>query len=271
MNKILGIIVLSLLLSGCISPVSKEVQKEFIDNGIIKIGMNMSDLWPLVKNRESKVMVPNWDTDPKYLLIRTSFFQNGQAYLAEATNSDPKSNYATWGTVQGWKLENYKLIKIYENTIDAYDHIISLEKDPRMLSHFVEIKNSLIKYEEKPTTTTTQSNTASAVDIEFTIKDKKEQCTAIGFEPATEKFADCVLRLVELDVKSQQATQIALAQSQGNQQVAEQLKKQNNSQSSQYFLDLSQKLLNPQSTVSAPSTSTCRVIGSGAYKTVNCW
>jgi len=108
-------------------------------------------------------------------------------------------------------------------------------------------------------------------DLTFTIKDKKEQCTAIGFEPATEKFADCVLRLVELDVKSQQATQIALAQSQGNQQVVDQLKKQSSDQSSQYFLDLSQKLLNPQSTVSAPSTSTCRVTGSGAFKTVSCW
>ena len=115
------------------------------------------------------------------------------------------------------------------------------------------------------------TNTIVSKDINFTIKDKKEQCTAIGFAPATEKFADCVLRLVELDVKSQQAAQIALAQSQGNQQVAEQLKKQNNSRSSDAFIDLGLKLLSPQSTVSAPTTSTCRVIGSGAFKTVNCW
>ena len=107
-------------------------------------------------------------------------------------------------------------------------------------------------------------------DLTFTIKDKKEQCTAIGFELATEKFADCVLRLVELDVKSQQAAQIALAQSQGNQQIADQLKKQRSDQSSQYFLDLSQKLLNPQSTVSAPSTSTCTISG-GVYKNISCW
>ena len=42
---------------------------------------------------------------------------------------------------------------------------------------------------------------------------------------ATEKFADCVLELVVLDVKTQQTNQIALAQSQGNLQVANQLKK----------------------------------------------
>ena len=118
---------------------------------------------------------------------------------------------------------------------------------------------------------TEQSNVVEKVDIEFTIKDKKEQCTAIGFEPATEKFADCVLRLVELDVKSQQTTQITLAQSQGNLQVAEQLKKQNNSRSSDAFINFGLKLLSPQSTVSAPTTTNCRVIGSGAYKTVNCW
>ena len=34
--------------------------------------------------------------------------------------------------------------------------------------------------------------------IEFDISDKKTQCEAIGFKPETEKFADCVLRLVEL-------------------------------------------------------------------------
>ncbi len=37
------------------------------------------------------------------------------------------------------------------------------------------------------------------------------------------------------------------------------------------YVDVVTQLLNPQSKVSAPSTSTCRVIGSGAYKTVNCW
>ena len=91
--------------------------------------------------------------------------------------------------------------------------------------------------------------------INFTIEDKKEQCEAIGFTPATEKFADCVLRLVELDVKSQQANQIALAQSQGNQQVVQQLQNQRNDQSSQALIDLGLKLLSPQSTGSTPSTS----------------
>ena len=103
-------------------------------------------------------------------------------------------------------------------------------------------------------------------DITFTIDDKKEQCEAIGFEPQTEKFADCVLRLVELDVKSQQANQIALAESQGNQQIADELRAQRNQQSGAYLMDLGQKLLNPPT----KKTTRCTVTGVGSFKTVSC-
>ena len=104
-------------------------------------------------------------------------------------------------------------------------------------------------------------------DITFTINDKKEQCEAIGFTPQTDKFADCVLRLVELDVKSQQANQIALAESQGNQQVADELRKQRNQQGGQYLMDLGQKLLNPPT---SKSTTRCTVNTMGGVKTVSC-
>ena len=101
-------------------------------------------------------------------------------------------------------------------------------------------------------------------EISFTINDKKEQCEAIGFTPATEKFADCVLRLVELDVKTQQSNQIALAESQGNQQVADELRAQRNQQSGAYLMDLGQKLLNPPTR----KTTRCTVTGVGSFKTV---
>ena len=104
-------------------------------------------------------------------------------------------------------------------------------------------------------------------EINFTIDDKKEQCEAIGFEPQTDKFADCVLRLVELDVKSQQQEQIQLALSQGNQQVADELRKQRNQQSGAYLMDLGQKLLNPPTT---KSTTRCTVNTMGGVKTVSC-
>ena len=108
-------------------------------------------------------------------------------------------------------------------------------------------------------------------DITFTINDKKEQCEAIGFTPQTEKFADCVLRLVELEVKSQLQRQIELAISQGNQQVADELRAQRNQQGGQYLMDLGQKLLTPNSPASLPTTKNCTVRGTGVYKTVTCW
>ena len=117
-------------------------------------------------------------------------------------------------------------------------------------------------------------NTASAgsnsVGISFTIKDKKEQCTAIGFKPATDKFADCVLRLVELDLQKQISNPMIVAQDSGNQAIVDELKRSNNMQQSQFLMNLSNQLLNPSSPASSMSSSSCTVRG-GTIKTINCW
>ena len=101
--------------------------------------------------------------------------------------------------------------------------------------------------------------------ISFTIKDKKEDCKAIGFKPNTEKFADCVLKLVELDVKRQVNDSSMASQSQANQQIANELKKQNNLRQSQFLMNLSQQLLTPSSPAS--TMTSCR--WSGQF--LNCW
>jgi len=109
--------------------------------------------------------------------------------------------------------------------------------------------------------------------IEFNIKQKKEQCEAIGFTPKTEKFADCVLRLVELDVKQQQDQKIAAAQNSGNTQIANQLLQMRNDASSQYLMNLGQQLLNPGSTNSniyLPQTQRCTIQGFGTFAKMTC-
>jgi len=109
--------------------------------------------------------------------------------------------------------------------------------------------------------------------IMFTIKDKREQCEAIGFKPETEKFADCVLRLVELDVKQQTQNQITTAQNNGNDALAKQLKRQNNLQSSQALIDLGQQLMNPKrynSNIYMPQTQRCTMQGFGTFATMRC-
>jgi hypothetical protein len=110
--------------------------------------------------------------------------------------------------------------------------------------------------------------------IMFTIKDKREQCEAIGFKPETEKFADCVLRLVELDVRKQQDQKIASAQNSGNDALVKQLERQNNLQSSQALINLGQQLMNPKqnnSNIYMPQTRRCTVSGFGVTSVVRCY
>jgi hypothetical protein len=118
------------------------------------------------------------------------------------------------------------------------------------------------------------NNNTSNTDISFNIKQKKEQCEVIGFKPETEKFADCVLRLVELDVKQQTQNQITVAQNNGNDALVKQLERQNNLQSSQALINLGQQLMNPKqynSNIYMPQTRRCTVSGFGATSVVRCY
>ena len=116
--------------------------------------------------------------------------------------------------------------------------------------------------------------TSTNNSIEFNIAEKKQQCEAIGFKPETEKFADCVLRLVELDVKQQTQNQIVSAQNSGNDALVKQLERQNNLQSSQALINLGQQLMNPKqynSNIYMPQTRRCTVSGFGVTSVVRCY
>lgn len=131
----------------------------------------------------------------------------------------------------------------------------------------------LQKLENKRAEETQQKQEAQQEAIMFTIKDKREQCDAIGFKPETEKFADCVLRLVELDVKQQTQTQVTVAQNSGNDALVKQLQRQNNLQSSQALIDLGQQLMQPKkynSNIYMPQTTRCTMQGFGAFATMRC-
>ena len=109
--------------------------------------------------------------------------------------------------------------------------------------------------------------------IMFTINDKREQCEAIGFKPETEKFADCVLRLVELDVKKQQSNKIAQAQQSGNDALVKELQRQQYDRGTDALLNLGQQLLNPGTTNSniyMPQTQRCTIQGFGTFAKMVC-
>ena len=151
MKKLLGIIVLGLLLSGNANAfVSKKLQQQYIDSGLIKVGMKLQDFYPLVKSIDTAAFVPNYKKGGKYLFLLTSHTANTQVYLGEATNANPKKNKSAWGTMIGWKLDKYKLIKIYDDPIVAFDYLISLETNPKELKRVVQLKARYIKYNQEP-------------------------------------------------------------------------------------------------------------------------
>ena len=149
---------------------------------------------------------------------------------------------------------NYRVLVVSESHFLVFQNSKLITK-----KHSREAVNKLLGMSAVASTST------GSTDISFQIKNKKEQCAAIGFKPQTEKFADCVLRLVELDVKQQYSNQITVAQNSGNDALAKQLERQSNLQQSQFLMNLSQQLLTPSSPAS--TMTTCR--WSGQF--LNCW
>ena len=99
-------------------------------------------------------------------------------------------------------------------------------------------------------------------EILFNLLQKKQQCEAIGFTPKTEKFADCVLRLVELDIKNQQS----------NNMIASQNKSESDKFMSNALLNLGQQLMQPNSNIYNSNTRNCSVRKSfGNTSTVTCY
>jgi len=102
---------------------------------------------------------------------------------------------------------------------------------------------------------------------------KKRECDSIGYKRQTEKFADCVLRLVELDVEKQIKNKIVIAETNGSLELANQLRRQNNIQSSQALIQLGQQLMNPKrynSNIYMPQTQRCIINGFGSFATMRC-
>ena len=270
MKKILGIIILGLFLHGCATqaPSTNEINN-LIENKI-KIGMSSSDFYNL---SSAKPITPCTSSGSglSYLCDYTVKIQN----YAFVIWNDYNFNDGGRGYEKVFIFEkkqkyfdfrnNNKLIAIKNNLTEASRYLI--DKDPYAKTLLAEVH----KWESESQETLNrpkETDTTKVKDITFDLDMKKKQCLAIGYTSSTDKFADCVLRLVELDVKEQLANKISLAQSQGNKKISDELKKQRNSQQGDYLIELGQKLLNPQSKVQR--SKTCTVSG-GYYKTVNCW
>jgi hypothetical protein len=238
MKKLLSIIVLGLLLSG-------NAYAEYIDKARSKVkewGVGTSS-YREGYNKNS----------------RPAVFRHSKVSLEDAKNKSLRECSRLYDDCI-----IYEITRFYGYSLSVkqkyFKDIIWKEEYEKYTKKIVKNKNSENekKYQE---------------NIMFTIKDKREQCEAIGFEPKTEKFADCVLRLVELDVKSQQDNQIVSAESSGNEALVEELRKQRNLQSSRYLLDLGKQLRQPKqynSNIYMPQTQRCTIQGFGSFAKMVC-
>ncbi len=140
---------------------------------------------------------------------------------------------------------NYKLCYNPKNT-DG----LKVYYTPRECSQQYEVGGIPIKYDGMQFYIgegVSRSNTAS-----FTtpIGAHSSTCKEIGFTPGTEKFGDCVLKLVELDIKRG-----------GNVQAAEQFQRKRQDKASEMLIQLGLGLLSGSTTQTQTNTnqrSTCR-------------
>jgi len=280
MKKLLGIVVLGLLLSGCYATTQTGSLKSNANNNVEHVISSQSKAIDLFSKKSLKKIEGVWRRNTAKPVNFAMINSNGSIEIIALTYGKRFSPGQKFGMLR-------------KNSEDLYSGKLYLKYRGEMQSANVEFSmfglNSMNEYNVSEFGTNNRSwdriwpenikehnakfgdNSGGDSELSFTIADKKKQCVAIGFKPLTEKFADCVLKLVELDLKSQVNNPKIATLDTGTQQLANQLKRNNNMQQSQFLMNLGNQLLSPQSTVSAPTTTNCRVIGSGAYKTVNCW
>ena len=216
MKKLLGILFLSLLLSGNAYAYDEHFKSK--DLYVIAVGKEM----PLSRNDAKGEYREKWyneqiDQAFNYCTSQDKmFFKFNQDFkkgfyrkyiriICADSVSDIK-NIMMSGAYD-WNKKSWKFTKnIFNRGLDNTNFFGSIDPDNAYVFKGLEQKiiankekNEQDKINEvKQKEQKLRAEAKASGDLTFTIKDKKEQCTAIGFEPATEKFADCVLRLVEL-------------------------------------------------------------------------
>jgi len=209
MKKLLGIVVLGLLLSGCasITYVSKDVQEELINKSTIKIGMKYHELVDIVGYDIYGWSFPIKNTDKKYLML-ASRYPTDYAYLFH-NDVNEKSGAFHFG--------KYTLKKIFENRVKLLEHVLTFSnihpKDEVSLSTSLSNEKRKIeeKNEQKQKQILANKSEAEKIQIELAsmINKAKNTCKTLGFEEGTDKFTDCALKLYSQEVENKVAIKVA--------------------------------------------------------------
>ena len=196
MKKLLGILVLGLLLSGNVyaTILSTAEQKKLISNGTIKKGMTQEYL---------------------ELTISPSVWSAGTVSIFNLK----KSGIKVWCSCGGMgycfdgkaNKKNSKLIQIWEDPNEMADYWLKKASHKKNIKQINIFKSDLIKYpnycnQSDTVSSSASSTTASSGSSSMSTKDKitqaKQVCTDLGFQPKTEKHADCSMQMMSIQFET---------------------------------------------------------------------
>ena len=222
MRKILGIVVLSLFLSGCATTVSNEVQDELIKDNKIKIGMSYTEIKPLMAKYQ--LMSVTLDNSKRYITIGdkdwetwSTFYYEGNIILLEQKDKSLQT-----GKLFVNNLKNYKVIKIFSDKehLDYYDFILQLpnlsDRDRNDYTIAKGIESNKINENKKIVASEAERKKEKAEkqanELASMINKAKDTCKVLGFEENTDKFSDCTLKLYTQEVDNIVAMKVAKQQ-----------------------------------------------------------
>ncbi len=194
MNKILTVIILGLLLSGCATPMpSPKVQKKLIDDKTIILGMDFSELNDLLYNNLWATYPLKRSDDHHHMFAKdyNDIISYGFEKSINGKNILGKDKYT------------YKLTKIFKNAIERYDYYLNISPiDPKDKLALIQNRNNYLedieaskrraKKEEEENRSEDEKN---QIEMASMVERAKETCVVLGFENGTEKFTDCSLKV----------------------------------------------------------------------------
>ena len=196
MKKLLGIIVLSLLLSGnaYAEILSSDEQKSLISNGTIKKGMTTEILELTVSPSVwTKATVSLFNLKKSGVNVWCSY--SGMGYCFDGKNND----------------KNSKLIQIWENPFEMADYWLKKATHKKNIKQINIFKINVRKFgwysaQSDTVSSASSSTSSSSTSNQTSTKDKitqsKQICTDLGFQPKTEKHADCSMQMMSIQFET---------------------------------------------------------------------
>ena len=196
MKKILGVIILSLLMSGCATAPSSVVQDTLIKEGNIKIGMKYTNLLQALGGEGAVFPIYPMGYEKNYKHMYASPGYLGYDYDTKYYSFEHPNPPAKWGW-SGPDIESYRLTKIWDESVPMINYYINLSKNEKDRNYLVKLKSAAL--ENKKTTSTASSSSINTADK---ITQSKQVCTDLGFQPKTEKHADCSMQMMSIQFET---------------------------------------------------------------------